>query len=29
MVTVHEVNEGKGAAFGTDLSLQGPARGVV
>lgn len=29
MVMVNEVIEGKSAAFGTDLSLQGPACGVV
>lgn len=29
MVMVHEVIEGKSAAFGTNLSLPGPARGVV
>lgn len=29
MVMVNEVNEGRSADFGTDLSLPGPARGVV
>lgn len=29
MVMVNEVNEGRSAAFGIDLSLPGPAHGVV